>query len=64
MSFYAMDPIKAPNHSYNGLNEMAATSDYAYAWPDQLQAAGVKAQKIQNRQIDDFSAGLRDWSGD
>ena len=61
---YAMDPIKAPNHSYNGLNEMAATSDYAYAWPDQLQAAGVKAQKIQHRQIDDFSAGLRDWSGE
>lgn len=60
---YAIDPINAPNHRYNGLCEMAATSDYAYAWPDQLQAAGVKAQNIQNRLIDDFSAGLRDWTG-
>ena len=60
---YAIDPIKAPNHRYNGLSEMAATSDYAYAWPDQLKAAGVKAQEIQNRLIDDFSAGLRDWTG-
>lgn len=61
---YAIDPIRAPNHRYNGLSEMADTSDYAYVWPDQLQAAGVKALKIQNRQVDDFSAGLRDWSGD
>ena len=60
---YAIDPIKAPHHPYNGLSEMAATSDYAYVWPDQLQAASVKTQKIQNRLIDDFSAGLRDWTG-
>ncbi len=60
---YTIDPIQAPNHSYNGLDEMAVTSEYAWAWPDQLQAAGVKTQMIQNRQIDDFAAGLRDWSG-
>ena len=61
---YAIDPIQAPNHPYNGQSEMASTSDYAWAWPDQLKAAGVKTQRIQNRQIDDFSAGLRDWFGD
>ncbi len=60
---YAIDPIKAPNHRYNGQSEMASTSDYAWAWPDQLAAAGVKAQKIQHRLIDDFAAGLRDWAG-
>ena len=60
---YAIDPINAPHHRYNGLSEMAATSNYTYAWPDQLTAAGIKPQTIQNRLIDDFSAGLRDWSG-
>jgi dienelactone hydrolase len=60
---YAIDPIQAPHHRYNGLSEMAATSDYAYAWPEQLQAAGVKAQNIQSRLIDDFASGLRDWTG-
>jgi len=61
---YAIDPIQAPNHRYHGLSEMAATSDYAYAWPDQLQAAGIKAVPAKNRMVDDFSAGLRDWGGD
>ena len=60
---YAIDPIDAPNHRYDGLSEMAATSDYAFAWPDDLQAAGVKTCKVQERLIDDFSAGLRDWGG-
>ena len=60
---YEIDPIKAPKHGFDGLSEMAATSEYAYAWPDQLQAAGVKTQQLQSRTIDDFAAGLRDWSG-
>nr|MBC8481882.1 hypothetical protein [Planctomycetota bacterium] len=60
---YEIEPIKAPHHRYNGLSEMAATSNYAYAWPEQLQAANIKPQKTQNRLIEDFSAGLRDWSG-
>ena len=60
---YAIDPIDAPHSRYNGLSEMAATSNYAYAWPDRLQASGVKPQKVRNRLIEDFSAGMRDWSG-
>lgn len=60
---YAIEPIGAPHHRYNGLSEMAVTSNYAYAWPDQMQEASVKPQKTQNRMIEDFSAGLRDWSG-
>jgi hypothetical protein len=60
---YEIDPINAPHHRYNRLSEMASTSDYAYAWPEQLQAAGVRPHKVQNRLIDDFSEGLRDWSG-
>lgn len=60
---YAIDPIEAPNHRYNGLSEMAATSNYAYAWPEKLQAAGIKPSPSRNRLIDDFSEGLRDWGG-
>lgn len=60
---YEIEPIKAPNHKYNGQSEMAVSSDYAYASPDDLQAAAVKASPIQTRVIDDFSAGLRDWGG-
>lgn len=59
---YAIEPINAPNHSYNGLSEMAVTSDYAYAWPEQLLASDVKPQTTSNRLIDDFSAGGRDWT--
>ncbi len=60
---YEIDPIKAPNHSYNGLSELGATSNYAIAWPDDLQKAGIKGKPAENRLIDDFSAGLRDWTG-
>ncbi len=60
---YAIDPIDAPSHRYHGLNEMAATSEYAFAWPEELRAAGVKPRPMRERLIDDFSAGLRDWSG-
>jgi dienelactone hydrolase len=60
---YEIDPIEAQNHRFDGLSEMASTSEYAWAWPDALQAASVKPQKIQNRLIDDFSLGLRDWTG-
>lgn len=61
-AIYAIDPIKAPNHSYNGLSEMAVSSDYAYAWPAQVQAANVKTQATSNRLIDDFAKGGRDWT--
>ena len=61
---YEIDPIKAPNHSYNGLSEMAVSSDYIWAWPKDMAAAGVKAQPAANRLIDDFSHGGRDWKAD
>jgi len=61
---YEIDPIHAPHHKYNGQTEMAVSSDYAYASPGDLQAAGVKASPSQARMIDDFSAGLRDRGGD
>ncbi|RMD79336.1 MAG: hypothetical protein D6820_08450 [Lentisphaerae bacterium] len=60
---YAIPPIHAPNHRYDGQREMAATSNYAYAWPKALQEAGVVAKQERHRLIDDFSAGLRDWTG-
>jgi dienelactone hydrolase len=61
-AIYAIDPIKAPNHSYNGLNEMAVSSEYAWAWPKDLQEAKVKPQANSNRLIDDFANGGRDWT--
>jgi dienelactone hydrolase len=60
---YEIDPIHAPHHQYHGLAEMALTSDYAWAWPEELQKAGVKTSPAQHRMIDDFAAGLRDWNG-
>jgi dienelactone hydrolase len=60
---YEIDPIQAPHHKYNGQSEMAVSSDSAYASPEDLQAAGVKASPSRKRMIDDFSAGLRDWGG-
>jgi cephalosporin-C deacetylase-like acetyl esterase len=61
-AIYEIDPIKAPNHSYNGLSEMAVSSDYAWAWPKDLQAAQIKPQVKSNRLIDDFARGGRDWT--
>jgi dienelactone hydrolase len=60
---YEIEPIDAPHHSYNGLSEMAATSEYVWAWPDELLATGVRARPINHRVIDDFNVGLRDWGG-
>ena len=60
---YAIDPIQAPHHSYDGLSEMAATSNYAVVMPEQLQQSSVKPSFQQSRTIDDFAAGLRDWGG-
>jgi dienelactone hydrolase len=59
---YAIEPIKAPSHSYNGVSEMAVSSDYAWAWPKELQEATVKPQPAANRLIDDFARGGRDWN--
>jgi len=61
-AIYEIDPIKAPNHAYNGLSEMAVSSDYAWAWPKDLLAANVKPQAVSNRLIDDFANGGRDWT--
>ena len=61
-AIYEIEPIQAPNHSYNGLSEMAVSSDYAWAWPEQLLAANVKPQAVPNRLIDDFAHGGRDWT--
>ncbi len=61
-AIYEIDSIKAPNHSYNGLSEMAVSSDYAWAWPKALQAANVKPQAVSHRLIDDFTNGGRDWT--
>ena len=60
---YAIEPIDAPYCRYDGWCEMAVTSNYAYAWPNQIREAGVQSQQMHDRMIDDFSAGLRDWSG-
>ena len=60
---YEIPVIKAPQHRYNGISEMASTSNYAYAWPDELQQTNIKTITKHNRLIDDFSAGLRDWDG-
>ena len=59
---YAIDPIKAPKHSYNGLSEMAVSSEYSWAWPKELQEAQIKPQTKANRLIDDFANGGRDWT--
>jgi dienelactone hydrolase len=60
---FEINPIFAPGHRYNGLEEMAVTSNYTWAWPEQLQQAQVKINQIQSRLIDDFFFGLRDWAG-
>jgi len=60
---YEIAPIKAPHTPYNGLSEMAVSSNYSWAWPENLQAAKVKPQATSNRLIDDFSNGGRDWLG-
>lgn len=59
---YAIDPIKAPKHSYNGISEMAVSSNYAWAWPKDLESAQIKPQMASNRLIDDFANGGRDWT--
>jgi hypothetical protein len=61
-AIYEIDPIKAPNHGYNGLSEMAVSSDYAYAWPEQLLSANVTPHLVPNRLFEDFAKGGRDWT--
>ncbi|MEK6238589.1 MAG: hypothetical protein N2C14_28045, partial [Planctomycetales bacterium] len=43
--------------------ELLVTSNYLMATPEQLTAAGVKPTKKTSRLIDDFSRGLKDWTG-
>jgi len=43
--------------------ELMVTSEYGSATPEELSAVGVKATEKPQRQIDDFSRGLHDWTG-
>ena len=39
---YEVEPIQVAVRLYNGKTEMCVTSEYAFAWPEELQAAAVK----------------------
>ena len=39
---YEIAPLDLPGSRINGRTDMAVTSNYVYAWPKALKAAGVK----------------------
>jgi dienelactone hydrolase len=59
---YSLDhEIPLPAGYSRTISEVAFSSQYCLAYPDQLQKAGVKATEKTYRVIDDFSRGFHDW---
>ena len=45
---YEVKPVQANVRLYKGKTEMCVTSEYAYVWPEELKAAGVKVTARAN----------------
>ncbi|MBC8481574.1 MAG: hypothetical protein H8D47_02790, partial [Planctomycetes bacterium] len=53
--------LPLPSGYSKTISEVAISSQYQAAYPDQLKKANVKATEKPKRLIDDFSRGFHDW---
>ncbi|MEM1294960.1 MAG: acyl-CoA thioester hydrolase/BAAT C-terminal domain-containing protein [Verrucomicrobiota bacterium] len=61
VTYETNEPIAMPP-GYNTNSLLTVTSEYRWAYPQQLKEAGVKPTVKRQRLIDDFANGWQDWS--
>lgn len=61
---YALNkPIRLPRGYSRTTKQFALSSQYRAAYPDALEAAGVRATVKHSRTVEDFTRGFHDWYG-